>query len=149
MCGSSGRNFRGQNNSGSPFLDQVLRLVPPNPWTNTISTLWPSLGVEMTFKPKGPRSNSLCFRASGFRRSLLDDPTLHSSSSTRFDGVGCGLWLSLKCRVCDDGLRKRGSRLLSRSLRRNAFCMRRLSICRSVKNFQDAFCCSPWYSKFN
>ena len=43
--GSRGRNFNGQNNSGSPFFDHVLRLAPPRPCIKTISTLWPFSGV--------------------------------------------------------------------------------------------------------
>lgn len=57
--GSSGRNVRGQNNSGFLYLDHVNRLVPPRPWMKTMSALWPFSGVYTTFRPSGPASSDL------------------------------------------------------------------------------------------
>lgn len=63
ISGSSGRKVNGQNRSGFLCLDQVSRLVPPRPWMNTMSALWPFSGVYTTFSPSGPGSDSLVLRA--------------------------------------------------------------------------------------
>lgn len=54
ISGSRGRNLDGQNKSRSLFLDQLKRLVPPRPWTKTMSTLR-SWGLCSTWRPRGSR----------------------------------------------------------------------------------------------
>jgi len=58
MSGSSGRNVNGQKRSRSLFFDHVKRLVPPRPWTKTMSTLRPPPGLWRTRRPSGSRTEA-------------------------------------------------------------------------------------------
>ena len=64
--GSKGSHFSGQNNSGFLCLDQLVRLVPPSPWTRMMSSVGLASGSCITLKPIGSlspvRSCSPCVR---------------------------------------------------------------------------------------
>ena len=51
MSRSCERNTRGQNKSESLFLDHVIWLVPPRPWTKTMFALIASGGVCKIWRP--------------------------------------------------------------------------------------------------